>query len=186
MELTETIDSLNSQLEDLFGIDTITGMPIWRISWSEDQFEKRLGTYDDFSPSGIYIRTVREVRNVPKYRQWIKERYVLERLVLVPEISQDELPTSKLSYEPIYVFETSKGEYLPPKFNAAKFAIDSVYAVQGKSSLAKYIDNETEGMEQKEQRINALQEELFGNETPVGDALAHGYGVTVPNSYGES
>jgi hypothetical protein len=28
-----------------------------------------------------------------------------------------------------------------------------------------------------------MEFKLFGNETPVGDALAHGYGITVPENF---
>src|SRR5689334_9373374 len=98
MELVEKIEVLNSRLVDHFGIDTVTGDAIWRIVFSEDQFEKRLGTYDDITKGGIYLRTVTEVREVPKYRQWIHKKYILERLVLVPETNLPELPCLKQSY----------------------------------------------------------------------------------------
>ena len=188
MELTEPVESINNQLIDLFGVDTLTGLPIWRIVWSADQYEKRLGTYDDYSPAGLFIRTVTEVREVRKYSQWIIDKYVLERLVVVPEENQPELPMSKLSYEPIYVFQTSSGMYLPPRVDAAKFVIDAVYAAQGKGSLARYKDpdaglapDELVGKRTKE--IDNLQEELFGNESYVGDALAHNEAIVVPANY---
>ena len=184
----ETVESINKQLKDLFGVDTITGLSIWRVVWSEDQFEKRLGTYDDYTKAGLYLRTVTEVREVPKYKQWIKERYVLEQLVLVPEINKDELPTQKMSYEPLWVFQTTSGAYLPPKVEACKLIADSVYAAMDKSNLAKYKDplsglNSEDLVAQKAQEIDNLQEELFGNESYVGDALAHKEAVIVPRNY---
>lgn len=188
MELTEKIESINQQLIDSYGIDTITGMAMWRVVWSEDQFEHRHGTYNDYTESGIYLRTVTEIRWVPKYRQWIKDKYVLERLVVIPEINTDDLPATKLSYEPIYSFETNFGKYLPPRLDAAKFVIDTVLAAQGKSSLAKYKDP-VSGMtsedytEMKSQEIDNLESELFGNETDTGDALAHGEAIIVPYNY---
>ena len=100
MELTETIDSMNRQLVDLFGIDTISGEAMWRVVWSEDQFEKRLMDVTDEGFQLLYP----EVRLVPRYRQWIREKYVLERLTIVPEINAEELPTSKLTYESMWVF----------------------------------------------------------------------------------
>lgn len=188
MELTETIDGLNRQLSDLYGIDTLTGQALWRIVWSEDQFEHRYGTYDDFTPAGLYIRTVTEVRYVPKYRQWIKEKYVLERLVLIPEINAGDLPATKMSYEPMYPFQTNSGQYLPPTISAAQFVIESVYAVQGKGSLARYKDplsgvSTEEYIEMKTKEVDKLQEELFGNETDTGDALAYREAITVPRNY---
>lgn len=188
MELTETIDTINRQLIDLYGIDTVTGQAMWRVVWSEDQFEHRHGTYDDYSPAGLYLRTVTEVRYVPKYRQWIKEKYVLERLVVIPETNQGDLPATKLSYEPMYPFETNSGKYLPPRLDACQFVIDAVLSAQGKSSLAKYKDplsgiSNEDYLEMKAKEIDTLQEELFGNETDTGDALAHGEAITVPRNY---
>jgi hypothetical protein len=186
MDLPESVETINLKLIDHFGLDTSTTQPIWRIVWSEDQYEHRLGTYDDFVPNtNIYLRTVTEVRWVPKYRQWLPDVYVLERLVVVPEDNIPELPATKLSYEPIYAFKTSSGIPLPPKFVAAKFIIDMVYAAQGKSSVAKYKDpdaglDKEQQFEKKIEEIDNLQKELFGNESYVGDALAHKTGVVVP------
>ena len=185
MELTEKIDSINRQLIDSFGIDTISGQPIWRVVWSEEQFEKRLGTYDDFTSEGIFLRTVTEVREVPKYRQWIKKRYVLERLVIIPDVNLKELPSTKLSYEPIWVFETQRGMYLPPRLDISKFIIDSVYSAMGKKNFAK--EKEDLSIEKKQQEIIELQMDLFGNETEIGDALAYKQAVIVPHKqFGEN
>src|SRR3990167_6442773 len=117
MELAESVERINKSLIDIFGKDTITGIAIWRVVYSENEFEKRFGTYNDISPAGIFLRTVTEVREVPKYRQWVQYKYILERLTLIPEISADDLPTPKLSYEPLWVFEDKFGNYLPPKLD---------------------------------------------------------------------
>jgi len=188
MELTEPIESINKQLVEHFGSDTITGLAMWRVVWSEDQFEHRLGTYDDYTPGGIYLRTVTEVRYVPKYRQWIKQKYVLENLVVVPVINANELPDSKVSYEPIFVFETGSHKYLPPKFEASKLVIDTINSAKGKSNLAKYKDpmadlTTEEQILTKAAEIDKLQSELFGNETLTGDAMAHGEAIIVPRNY---
>jgi len=177
MELTESIESINKQLINHYGIDTITCHPIFRVVWSEDQFEKRL---TDRTSEGLQL-LFPEVQLLPKYRQWIKERYVLERLVLIPDVNVSELPTQKQSYEPLFTFENAfNGEYLPPKFEAAKLVIDTLYAAIGKKSMIKYLDMLKEGTpEAKEARINKLQEELFGDEsnllgrTITGEAVAY-------------
>jgi len=190
METTESIESLNHQLIDLYGVDTVTGQAMWRIVWSEDQFEHRYGTFTDFTPSGLYIREVTETRYVPKYRQWIKEKYVLEQLVGIPEVSMKELPATKMSYEPIYPFQTDSGKYLPPRLDASKFVIDVLLAAQGKASLAKYKDplaglTAEQQVEIKNIELDNLQAELFGNETDTGDALAHREAIVVPRNYKE-
>ena len=189
MELTESIESINQQLKDIFGIDTVTGLPIWRVAWSEDQFENRLGTYDDFSPAGIYLRTVTEVRKVPKYRQWITKKYVLERLCVVPIINEKDLPDKKTSYEPLHAFEDKYGNYLPPKFNACQFIINLVYAVQYGVKITRYADpnvSQEAQLQLQKERVDKLQEELFGDELgDIGLDLLNGQAVSVPSNYGD-
>jgi hypothetical protein len=180
MELTESIESINQQLVDLFGIDTATGRSMFRVVWSEDQFEKRL---TNTTPEGLLLLTP-VVKELPKYKQWIKERYVLERLVIVPEINRDELPTSKLSYEPLWVFKGKDDCYVPPTLWACKFVIDTLYAAMGRQSLAKYVDEEAKHpIEAREARITKLQEELFGDESGLSGKTMTGEAVAVPQSY---
>lgn len=185
MELAERIDSINRQLKETYGLESSINEPMFRVVFSDEQREKRLGTYNDFTKSGIFIRTVTEVREVPKY-QWIKSRWILERLVVVPEVNMIELPTTKLSYEPLWIFETQRGEYLPPKFEVAKIVVDTMYAALGKTSMRKYVDDEANTTKEgREAHIKEIYQDLFGNETPATDALAHGTGVVVPHNYGD-
>lgn len=182
MELTEPIESINKQLIEEFGIDSITGRAMWRVVWSEDQFEKRKMEVTD---EGLQLLHP-EVREVPKYRQWVKERFVLENLTIIPVINQDELPTSKYSYEPIWIFETQAGVYLPPKFEAAKLVVDAVYIAKGRTDFVRYKDPDSDTEEAKEnhkKRVDGLVADLFGNETETGDALAHGEAIVVPGNY---
>lgn len=166
----ERLEDLNKRLIDHFSV-AWNGEAIFRIVWSEDQFEKQRCEY---SEKGILL-LYPEIREVPKYRQWIHNKFVLERLVAVPSVNTNDL-TTKVSYEPLFVFEDKDGNALPPRWEAAKFVIDNVMAAQGNDNLTKYADK-NEPIEVKEERINRLQEELFGNETNTGDALAHGQGV---------
>lgn len=174
MELAETIDTINNSLINLFGKDSVTGNPMWRVVWSEDQFEKRLV---DTTDEGLTLLSP-VVKEMPKYRQWIPEKYVLERLVLVPDANSKELLGLKISYEPIWIFETQDGRYLPPRVDVAKFVIDGIYAAQGKKSMRKYVDEEAKNpIEHRHMRIAKLQSELFGEDT-VGP-LEHGGGVSL-------
>ena len=186
MELTETIDSINSQLKELYGVDTVGGDVMWRISWSEDQFEKRLGTYSDYTREGIYLRTVTEVREVPKYRQWIQQKYVLERLVAIPDISQDELPTTKLSYEPMYVFESAQGVPLPPRLDVCRIIIDTVYSAMGKTNMAKYKDDFSKYTpEAQEKRIEEIMAYLWDS-SDISESLHQREGIVVPGQVKEN
>lgn len=178
MELTESIEEINRQLVDLFGIDTVTGDPIFRVVWSKDQFENRLV---DTTPEGL-ILLFPEVRYVPKYWQWVGDKYVLERLVLIPEVNERELPEQRLSYEPLYVFRDAKDNPIPPTLWACKFIVDTVYAAMGKSSLVKYVDEEAKNpIEEQEKRIQNYEEELFGDESGLMGKTFKGEGIVVPH-----
>ena len=187
MESESDILIMNQKLKDAFGLDSISGLPIWRIVWSEAELEKRYGTYDDITPSGIFLRQVTEVREVPKYKQWIHAKYVLERLVVVPEINQHELPEQKLSYEPLWVFEDAKGNYLPPKWEACEFIIHAVLAATGKGSLSRYNDPEDSqeaSLDLKKRRVDGIIEELYGDDSGLaGSTLEGGNAIVVPPNY---
>lgn len=175
----ESIETLNVRLIDFFGIDSITGRPLFRIVWSDDQTEKRRVDHLD---SGIML-LYPEVREVKKY-PYLPHTYVLERLVLVPDMDEKELPVSKMSYEPIWAYRDGRGDNIPPIWTPTKFIIDTLYAALGKKSLAKYVDSEENTTEEGRQaRIDKMCEELFGDETETGDAMAYGEAVVVPNNY---
>jgi hypothetical protein len=182
-------ERINKQLIDFFGIDTDSTNAIWRIVWSDEQFEWRKGVYDDITPAGIYLRTVEEVRHVPKYRQWIHQKYVLERLVAVPEMNREELPASKTSYEPIWVFADKYDNFLPPRIDACQFIINTIYAAQyGTKNLKKFIDPEdtTEKyLDNKKKETDRLVEELFGDQSTLGGETVGegGSAIIVPSSY---
>ena len=167
---------INQQLERLYGVDTITGQPIWRVSWSTDQYEKRR---TDFTPEGLQLLHP-QVYEFPKY-QWCKDRWLLERLCLVPDVNADELLHQKVSYECMQYFEHARtGDAIVPSLQACKFIVDTVYAAMGKKSLRKYVDEEAKNPEEsRDARINKLTEELFGDEsfllgrTITGEAVAY-------------
>ena len=173
----ESIEILNQRLNDYFGHDDL-GRPIWRLVWSDTQFEKRLTNY---TLEGLELITP-IVMELPKY-SYIKERYVLERLVIVPEFQQNELPVEKISYEPMWTFESNKKEFLYPKWEACKHIIDTIYLAIGKSVTAKYKDPDSgkspkELIAEEAERVKQIQQDLYGNETSTGDALAHNEGVS--------
>jgi len=170
---------INNLLKEHFGMAD-DRRPIWRIVWSDDQFEKRLM---DVTDSGIHL-LFPEVREVPRYN-YIPHKYVLEQLVAVPFVNQHELPEVKVSYEPLWVFEDKYGNPLPPKFEACKLVIDTIHAAKQMGSLKKYTDPEADGnngLEAKAVRLAEIHGELFGNDTAVTDALHSKTGVVNPYS----
>ena len=181
----ESIESLNQRLIDYYGITVDSGESIWRIVWSDDQVEKRLTRH---TREGFEL-LVPEVQELPKYRQWIHNRWVLEQLVRVPEGTSKELTVNQISYEPMWVFQNDKDEALYPVWEALELIISTVQAARGHSgAFAKYRDPEgsKEGaIQAKQERIAKIEESLFGNESNVTDALAHNQAVTVPSTYGD-
>ncbi len=166
----ETLETLNERLKEYYGM-AWNGMPIYRIVWSDDQLEMRKVECDDKGVELLFP----EVREVPKYSHYIKSKYLLEQLVELNDQAQDELKV-KINYEPLWVYTDKNDNALPPKWEVTQFVINTVMAARGKSNLAKYIDPNTT-IEAKQERIAKIEEELFGNETDVGDALAYRNGV---------
>lgn len=180
----------NNALINLFGVDTVTGKAMWRIVWSDDEYEKRL---TDCSDAGIFLLRP-EVRLLPKYKQYIQQRYILEHLVGIPDVNAKELPTMKMSYEPLWTFEDKVGGYLPPNLEAAKFIINTVEAAMaavrdGKSGqMKKYVDEEYSqdaSLEAKEKRINSLVEYMYGEQSALGGTTKTGETIIVPRNFGD-
>lgn len=184
--MSEQIKILNQRLSDNYG-KFEDGRPIWRLVFSDSQFEKKFGRYTDYTTNGMFIKQVEEVREVKKYPYDIG-KWILERLVPVPPYNQMELVTQTTSYEPVWTFEDANNNPLPPTWKAIELIIFSIHREVAKRFRIPYKDpevgsNHQETVEIKEKRISALQNELFGDDTAVSDALGLGQGIVVPNSY---
>lgn len=183
MELAEDIATINLQLRTLYSIDIGSNKPIFRVVWSNDELETRVGEWNDYDVNKNLIRTVTGGRLVPKYLHK-KDRYILERLVAVPAVNKDELGGKQVSYEPLWVFENADNEsYLPPRIDIAQFIINTMLeAVNRPKGFKRYLSNEAEnfgllGGTNKHEKLKKIKEQLFGNETPITDALMAKRGV---------
>jgi len=172
MELRESIESINEKLLDEYGTE-FGKSPRFRVVFSEDQYEKR---WTDHTDEGFELIQP-EVRLLPKYKQWIKEKYILERLI--PIVGETDLVT-KVSYEPAWVFQDKHGNYLPPFFEGCKHVIEAMFSVINQAGSFKKYKDENESPEVRAAHLKKVEDELFGNETEVGDHLAYGTGVVVP------
>jgi hypothetical protein len=183
------VDILNKLLRDKYGSDIVTGLPIWRIVWAEDQTEKQLDDFQDWTEGGLYIRTVREVREIKKYPHVIGF-HILEQLVQVPEINKEQLVGAKISYELMFVFWNKKGEYLPPKFEVCEFVIETVLAAKhGTGNLKKYTDpaGTTEKFkEQQRKRVDEIIEYIWGEDAAFHDQAREGSAILMPSNYQRS
>ena len=174
MELRESIESINEKLLNDYGTE-FGNAPKFRVVFSEDQYEKR---FTDFTDEGLEL-IYPEVRLLPKYKQYIREKYILERLV--PVIGETDLLT-KVSYEPAWVFQDKHGNYLPPFYEGCKHVIESLFsAIDKAGTFTKYKDKNI-SVEERAAELKKVEDQLFGNETEVGDHLAYGTGVVVPGN----
>jgi hypothetical protein len=169
----EKIETVNQRLKDFFGCP-YDEKPLWRLSWSDDQYEMRYGTYEKFSPSGVWLGQETGWRLVPKYKQYMPHQWVLERITPVPEGSDI---TGKLSYEPIWGFRD-----LEPEWDMIKYLIDAINQAINRSPYAKYKHPEEEYQTQEAilQRVSALEKNLFGDESDLTKALNLREAVVVP------
>lgn len=169
MELVETIASINFRLKRDFGRLT-DGTAEWKVVLAGEQTEKRRMdvTDDGFALLHPEVRLVRKYQHIPP------NYYVLERNVPVMGDTDLVTPTSD---EPAWTFQDRFGNYLPPRFDACKFIIESIYSkVNSAGTHKKYKDPE-DSPEIRLQKLLDMEHALFGEETPVTDALHLGYGV---------
>lgn len=173
----ETREDINRLLKDNYG-ETIDGLAMWRVVWSSDQYEKRLTNHTD---AGVLLLHP-EIRELPKYKQFAPDKYILEHLVVVPVISQTELPSVAMSYEPIHTFWDWKGNYMAPAYAPCKFIADAVHAAmdearRGNGSLSKYKQSNEEKAKADADEYNDIYNGLYGEESGLGGAIVYKSGV---------
>lgn len=119
----ENVKLINKYLERTYG-RALDNKPKFRVVWSEDLFEVRKGL---FSPGA----TIEEIKRVPKY-SYIQDKYILEVYTLAfPSAFGKALQHSVQiimdgdKYEPLRVFRTRKGVYLPPDMEVCKIICDA-------------------------------------------------------------
>jgi hypothetical protein len=174
MELRESIESINEKLLNEYGTE-FGNAPRFRIVFSEDQYEKR---WTDCTDEGFELLTP-EVRLLPKYKQYIREKYILERLI--PVVGETDLIT-KVSYEPAWVFQDKHGNYLPPFYEGCKHVIECIFsAIDKAGTFTKYKDKNI-SPEERLVEIKKVEDQLFGNETDLTDNLHYGSGIVVPGN----
>ena len=100
--------------------------PFFRLVHSADQVEKRKGEFSDYTPSGLLLRRVTEVREVSKYHYLQSPCYVLERWQC-HDSKGSELVDLTGSYEPVWAFLTSGGKAIDPVLRAVQFIIHRIF-----------------------------------------------------------
>lgn len=107
----DLVEQFNQYLKNQGGI-SVCGRVNYRLVWSPEQWEYRHGTFTDYDETGtIFLRTVTETRNAPKYN-YLPDCWILEKFF---DAFQGEDRRGN-GYEPIWVFLGPKGEFLAPTF----------------------------------------------------------------------
>lgn len=149
------VNLINKKLK-IYGSNEYSN-PIFRVVFSDDQTEKRFGTYHDYHGK-IYVRTVREIREVKKY-PWIKGKWILERwasgeLAFHPSLENDK----NGAYICVYTFQDINGNYLPPLYKVCEVIIQHLLHPRDKSkALAE--DKEIEDKQEKLE-VDKIENEL--------------------------
>ena len=166
------IEEVNKKIKELYGRIT-DDKPIFRVVWSADQYEDRFGEYNDFYGE-IFLRTYVGVRRVLKYQE-DPPSYVLERLI--PNTSED-LPMTKLSYEPLYFFKNGD-KVLSVEWWAVEMVIWTVlYGPKRAAELMNF---------RREKRNKRYEEDVLSfmeNENPYIPGLLND-GAAVVNPWGK-
>lgn len=172
-----TVEDINKKLKELYGHQD--GNANFRVAKTAGQYEKRLGTFSDFS-GGIYLRTVSEVRETLKYPAfkgydfWVLEKYFPN----TTEVVKDTL----FLYEPLFVFyNPDTAEALPLNWEAIN-AIVHIYLFSEKQ-VKTPSDIEQEEEKSYELESAKLLEVLQDSCTPMATQLHFGEGIVVPRNY---
>jgi len=175
------IESINTQLREMYGIETETSNQMWRVVWAPDQFEMRV---DNVTPGGVEL-LFPELQKFKKYA-WIPDKWILENLVLI----SDEMGNFKKSYECIWKFEDRFKKPVQPEFWACQFVIDLVNAAKTGNPInaRKYFDptvssDPKEQIAINKQRIDLLVEQLFGDESDLMLRTVTGEAIAMPQNY---
>jgi hypothetical protein len=156
-----------------------TGLSLFRLVWSEDTTEIRRGIFEEHTAAGIYLRTVHDTREVPKYN-YLKDRWILEVWTPPNEAILEELPTAKLgSYEPLYVFEDSLGNPLEVTLKVVEFIVN--YAKRNFNARSPMLNRSLRMQDAEDQERRIHQMDLDSIDTNATLSLLHegsgcGYG----------
>lgn len=139
---------INKKLKADYGSDRLDGRQMFRVVWSDDEFETRKSLFNDYTDAGIFLREVYEARKCYKY-PW-RHKYIIEKsndVTLSPEILTHN------GYECVYVFHDEK---LP--LSPRAIFMFCHWAVTGSLARGKNVSEYTDEKE-KEERLKELTEE---------------------------
>lgn len=179
MVINSEVDKINKTLK-IHGSNEY-GDPNFRVVFSKDQTERRMGTFNDYF-NKIFIRQVKEVREVEKY-PWIKEKWILERWAPGELGHHKDLVTFKNGiYICVYVFQDKEGNYLPPLLKVCEILIKCLLNPVSQSEMItrdENIESKKDELETQEIELSlAIESEESKIKDPdsIRETLSVGYG----------
>jgi len=110
---------INERLKLYYGTE-LDGRPRYRVLWSTNKTEKRVGEFNEFY-GPIFLRTVVGIKECLRY-PYDQDRWVIEKLIYV---NNPELVSEKAgSYEPVYILKDKNGDYLPLNWKVVQTVVD--------------------------------------------------------------
>ena len=173
------VTAINKKLADLHGKHD-DGRPYFRIAWTTDQTETRLGTFRYYTEAGLFTYEETCVRERKKY-PYIKDRWLLEKLTFPKQKlwSPDLIGIWNGSYEPVWCFN-KEGNYQIPEWWAVERLVKA--ALYGPEAVKKTADDLYEEENKRMKKEIDLNYDILDNETPeMAHALKEGSGVSYSN-----
>ena len=147
------------------------GKPVFRLVWSDDQFEYREGTYNEFKGE-LYVRTVHGVKKTPKYPH-LKGYWILEMWHEPARVKTEEIKDHN-GYEALYVFR-AKFKPLPLRLLVVELILKAKRTPLS-SMLRKSVIHQE--MEDKEKRLDQYTFDAIDPSTPMQSCLHFKEGVS--------
>jgi hypothetical protein len=162
---TLVVAAINDSLKHEYRV--LDGRPMYRIVWSDDELEKRIGTYCDYYGSILIREEHKCLREIKKYWYFTKPCWVLEKLVFLPheremyDLIKELVQARNGTYETVYKFINSKDEHLPVVHEIVEAILHTLHNPGHKLTQSDF--DAIEKLEEKAE-MNMFEEELMENE----------------------
>lgn len=159
----QTIESINTDLLSKYRL--LDGRPIYRVVFSDDQFEFRKGEFTDYY-GPIILRVVKEVRLVKKYWYIQPPCWILEKLIFtngyqaLKDLKEELVDSGNGTYEPLLPFKDGQGNALPVNQRVVDYIIWKLH----NPTKTLPSDVEAEKLAQEIEETKYFEEEIGQNE----------------------
>jgi len=118
-----TLDQVyNERLVKYYGHERLTGLQKYRLVRSEQQTEKRFGSYDVLTQeTGIWLGVKQGLVEIKKY-WYLNPCWIVERVE--PNTNRKDIFYDKFTYEPVLPFLDKENNSLPLSWKAIEFFLN--------------------------------------------------------------